>query len=215
MAFLGQIAVDKCDVVGPSEGFEVTFQDPPAPGRARYTRPIGERQRLAEGLRDAIGSDAERAQLGGVRSVASAGDSYVIILFALGAIAAGMLGAMGADIWKTIKESMSKILQKNSADRNVVEVAMELDELDIIFHAESRTPGEIPSMFDDAASIVRRLKEDASFQGALPANVEAIEVRASAGDDRPSCILYSYRRARLMLEELGKEPESGEVEETP
>jgi len=208
MAFSENLTLDHLTVVGPSDKPQVQFDDPPGPSPARFVGPIHDKEKLLEDLTSDLGNQAYRVRIDGVYSGAFTGESYAIILFVLGGIAGGVLGAVGQDVWNAIKKAMAKALQRNGARRNVVEVAFEFEECDIILHAESRSAAQIPGMFDDADNALMQLKGELVERKSLPKGVEAIEVRADSQTGKRTHILYSYRRARLIMDELSKKPNS-------
>lgn len=208
MAFSENLTLDRSEVVGPSDKFQIHFDDPPDPSPARFVGPIRDKERLLEDLTSGLGNQAYRVRIGGVYSGAYTGESYAIVLFVLGGIAGGVLGALGQDIWSAIKKTMGKALQRNEARRNVVEVAFEFEECDIILHAESRSPAKIPQMFDDADAALMQLKYELAEGKNLPDVVEAIEVRSDSQTGKTTHILYSYRRTRVMIDELSENPNS-------
>lgn len=208
MGFSESLTLDDSAIIGPLDKLEVHFDDPPGPSPARCNCPIRDREKLLEDLTSNLGNESYLVQIGGVYSSAYTGESYAIVLFVLGGVAGGILGALGQDVWDAIKKTISKAVQSNGARRNVVEVAFEFEECDIIFHVESRSPDEIPHMFDDANAALMQLKEKLAKGKDFPSEVEAIEIRSDSQTGKTTNILYSYRRARMMMNDLSEKPET-------
>lgn len=177
---------------------EVTFTNPPGYSPARWFSPLFERNEVLDALKSNLGKRADTVDIQGVFSGAYSGEAYIIILFVLSGVAGGFLGEIGKDLWTVLKNSISKLLTRHGAPHNLVEVAIEFKECDVIFHAESDTLEDIPSMFDDADDVLRQLAESMSDQEKIPKGLESIEIRAGAKGEKSNSVFYSYRRIEQM-----------------
>ncbi|MGA2619049.1 MAG: hypothetical protein ABSF26_15685 [Thermoguttaceae bacterium] len=211
MAFEGNMDSGALRILGPSERQGTTFDDPPGYSKARWIMPLFEREAVLAELTELLRGRVGRIQIGGTSSGAHSGESFEIVLIVLGAIGAGIgagfLHAIGKDIWDAVKQAMRGTARRKP-QRALVEVAMEFEECDVILHAESRTPSEIPPMFDDGDAVLERLKAWFAEGNTLPPGAQTVEMRANSQGGQTSFVLYSYRRARLMMEEIRRATES-------
>ncbi len=130
-------------------------------------------------------------EAGGVHSEAFTGESYAYLWFALGAVAGGLLNAVGQDLWNVIKTGFKKIFSKICVRRNVFEVAFSFKEIDVIFHYESRKPSSIPKMLDEADDILDELKKVFFDNKENLEGLRTIELRRQQ-DGSYGCVYYSY-----------------------
>ncbi|MBM4031048.1 MAG: hypothetical protein FJ291_04600 [Planctomycetes bacterium] len=185
----------------------VEFDDPPGPSPARFIMPIlhGQEEVVDELSRD-LRPRVDKVGVGGVYSGAYTDETYAILLFALGGLAGGVLGAIGQDVWNGLKKACSKVFRGRGAKRNVLEVAIRFEEIDVVFHFENRNASSLPGALDDADAILVEL-HDALHRDSSPlAAARAIELRQIPGESAFECILHSYRKAEVILKELIKPP---------
>ena len=197
MQLTDRIRLKTEEIKRPAKELQIQFDDPPGPGPARFVSPLYDLESPVSSLRKKLQEKVSDIEVGGVYSGAYTGESYAILWFALGGIAGGLLGAVGQDIWNALKKACKKIMERNGARRNVVEVALGFKDLDVILHYESRNPSDFPDMFDDADLILQELK-DALSQKNMGA--KTVELRLHRGRKTYDCILYSYRRCEKMIQ---------------
>ncbi len=199
------------DVIGPSEKFEVHFDNPPGHSPARFVTPIFDRESFQAQLQKSLNGKAENINIGGVYSGAYTDESYAIIIFALGGIAGGILGAIGQDIWNSIKSTLANVLKRNNGKRNLVEIGLKLEEVDVILHFESRSASNLPDMLDEADSLLSELKTVFEQDNSIFKNAKTIELRKTEDNKDYTCKLYSYPRVSLIESELKKKKEEKET----
>jgi len=192
----------------PSKELKVRFDDPPGPSPARMVVPIREVEAPVSSLRKALDGKVSALEAGGVSSHAYTGESYVIVIFVLSGIVGGILGAIGQDVWRALKRACSKIINSNSARRNVVEVALEFGDMDVILHYESRNPSKLADMFSTADSILEELKDALARKPDLIRGVKTIELRLKDDGKSYNCVFYSYRRCRKIIQMQSKKDDS-------
>jgi hypothetical protein len=132
-------------------------------------------------------------------------ETYAILLFALGGVAGGVLGSIGQDIWNEIKQTCAKIFRRKSAKRNVLEVAMRFENLDVVFHFENRNAGSLPAVLDEADSILIELQNSMKVDSHTLKSAKAIELRQIPGESDFECVLHSFRKGDNILRNLTKQ----------
>lgn len=181
----------------PAKELQIHFDDPPGYSPARIVSPLFDLESPISSLKEDLREKVSEIEVGGVFSAAYTGEGYAILWFALGGVAGGLLGAIGKDVWDALKKACKKIMERNGARRNVVEVALTFNSVDIIFHFESRNPVRLSDMFNDGDSILQELKEALS-QKSLAA--KTIELRLNRDGKGYDCVLYSYRRCKKLIQ---------------
>ena len=185
----------------------IKFDDPPGSSSARFIISILHgletvQNELSNDLKDNL----QNVGIGGIYSGAYTDETYAILIFALGGLAGGVLGAIGQDIWNAIKESCRKIFQHKGAKRNVLEVVINFENIDVILHFENRQAMSLPKVLDNADSILSELKQ--VMQEASPPikSAKTIELRQIPGEESFNCVLHSYRKVEEVLNNLTKKP---------
>jgi len=185
----------------------VKFDDPPGASPARVILPILHGQEsVREQLSDELKGSVQKAGIGGVYSKAYTDETYVILIFALGGIAGGALGAIGQDIWNTIKNNCKKIFQRKGAKRNVLEIALHFNTVDVLLHYENRSALSLPESLNNADSILSELGSVLQDKSSILHQAKTIELRQIADEQKFECVLHSYRKAKTNLNELTKQP---------
>jgi hypothetical protein len=185
----------------PTKEIEIIFDDPPGYSPARTLTSLYGLESPFLSLKEALGNKVNEIEAGGVHSDAFTGESYAILWFALGGIAGGVFGAIGQDIWDALKKACKKIMERNGSRRNVVEIVLIFDIMDLILHYESRNPYKLSDMLDDGDVILRELQESLS-QKVLKA--KTIELRLNRDGRSYECVLYSYRRGKKFIQKRKK-----------
>jgi hypothetical protein len=178
-----------------------TFDDPPGYSPSRWIAPLIDRDLVIAELTKSFRGRVSRVQVAGTCSGGYTGESFEIVVIVLGVIGSGILGAVGKDIWEGIKKAMMRTVNRKPR-RTLVEVAMQFQECDVILHAESRNASEVPATFDDADEFLKELKGRLAYGSALPQDAETIEVRVTSSAEKARNVLYSYRRAQFMMQEI-------------
>jgi hypothetical protein len=194
-----RIRIEKEEVENSTEELLIQFDDPPGPSPARLVGPLYDLDVPLRSLQNDLQDKVSDLEVGGVYSQAYTGESYAILWVVLSGVAGGFLGAVGKDIWNALKKACRKIMERNSARRNVVEIGLEFDDLDVIFHYESRDGSKISDMLNDADSILEEIKNTLSHRGNIIGNVKTLELRRQC-DGSFVCVLYAYKRCRKMIE---------------
>ena len=183
----------------------VKFDDPPGPSPARFTMPIlAGQEGVADDLSKELMGKMEKVGVGGVYSGALTGESYAILLFALGGVAGGVLGAIGQDVWNGLKKACTKVFRGRGAKRNVMEVALRFEGVDVLFHFEDRTALSLPGVLDEADAILVELRDAMQAESSPLAAAKAIELRQIPGESDFECVLHSFRKGETVLKNLTK-----------
>ena len=194
MAFLNDSLLDPSTPESQIPPDGVRFDDPPGYSPGRWTSTLFDRDETLDALRANTGNRVKYIDVQGVFSGAYSGEAYLIAVFILGGVAGGLLGAIGQDLWTATKAGINKLLTRHGAPHNLIEVAIEFKEYDVIFHAESTTSKDLPAMFDDADAVLERLAGLMADPKKFPKGARTIEIRASTKRKNIETSYYSYRR---------------------
>jgi hypothetical protein len=183
----------------------VKFDDPPGSSPARFTMPILHGQEgVADDLSKELKGKIEKVGVGGVYSGAYTDETYAILLIALGGVAGGMLGAIGQDVWNGIKKACAKVFRGRGAKRNVIEVAIRFDNIDVLFHFEDRTASSLAEVLDESDTILIELHDAMQAELSPLKKAKAIELRQVPCESDFECVLHSFRKGEMILKNLTK-----------
>jgi len=183
----------------------VKFDDPPGPSPARCTLSILHGQEdIQNQLSNDLKGNVKNVAIGGVYSHAFTDETYAILIFALGGVAGGGLGAIGQDIWNAIKTSCQNIFQRKSAKRNILEVALHFEGVDVLLHYENRSALSLPEVLNNADSILKELSLVLRDKTSSLKQAKTIELRQIKGEDNFECVLHSYRKSETIIRNLTK-----------
>jgi hypothetical protein len=161
-------------------------------------------EEVADDLSKRLKGKIDEVGIGGVYSGAYTDESYAILLFALGGVAGGVLGAIGQDVWNGLKKACAKVFRGGGAKRNVIEVALRFEKLDVLLHFEDRNASSLPRILDDADAVLIELHDAMQVESSPLAAAKAIELRQIAGESDFECVLHSFRKGEMILEDLTK-----------
>jgi len=198
MPRLGDFSLDLSTPKSSLASGQVTFSHPPGASRARWFHPVFDREQTRSELLDDLADRVKSAEIEGVFSGAHSGEAYLIALFILGGIGGGALAAIGEDIWTALRKAIAKVMKRHGSPHNLVEVVLEFNDFDVVFHVESKEHKSVPEMFDDADRALGRLAEVLADPTKIPGDLKTVEIRASAESDRTETVYYSSRRGRDM-----------------
>lgn len=199
MQLTKRIKIEEERILPEAERPHLQFDDPPSPSPGRWFGSAFDLDKANSFLHSCLGNKSSYFKIGGVYSGGKTGEYVSFIWFAIGLIGSGVLSAMGKDIWEALKGAYKKTMASNGGQRNVVEVAFEFEDLDIVFHYESRDNSKILDMFDDADSVIEEVKQSILINKDLFGKVKTLELRRQ-NDGSYICLLFSYRKCRKMIE---------------
>jgi hypothetical protein len=194
------IVVAEQTIRGVSEKLSFVFDDPPGYSSARIVLPMRNREAITAELREALAQTATEVDVMGRISKARSDETWAVLVFVLAGFAGGVLGAVGQDAWKALKDVLGRAVRMHESKRNLVEVILIFSDIDVILHFESRNPNDLPKRTADADGLLAELQAALKQYPDVFDECRAVELRISGKEERYRCIRYGYPRGQRVRE---------------
>jgi hypothetical protein len=119
-----RIRIEKEEVKNSTEELLIQFDDPPGWTPAEVVVPLHDLDVPLKSLQNDLQGKVSDLEVGGVYRHAVTGESYAFLWVVLSGVAGGFLGAVGKDMWDALKKACRKVMERNIARRNVVEIGL-------------------------------------------------------------------------------------------